>query len=205
MGNMPASTEAIEAMESYSDDVLMTLLIRAAGDELRFNRLFTEMFVRYRVRVCRWCYRVTKDRDAASDLSQEVFLRVFRNIHSFRGDSNLSTWLYVITRNHCLNAVKKIKSGTGTLRAKSRPSGSNQDDAVSAIVRADEYDRMYRWLRTILNPIEVNVFSLHYVDELSLPLITRKLMLSNASGAKAFIVSARRKLKSSRGQRVIQR
>jgi RNA polymerase sigma-70 factor (ECF subfamily) len=43
------------------------------------------------------------DREEASDLSQEVFLRVFRTIHRFRGQSSLKTWIYRITVNQARN------------------------------------------------------------------------------------------------------
>jgi RNA polymerase sigma-70 factor (ECF subfamily) len=43
------------------------------------------------------------DRDEALDLSQEVFLRVFRTIHRFRGHSSLRTWIYRITVNQARN------------------------------------------------------------------------------------------------------
>src|SRR5580698_9423704 len=95
--------------KDVSDELLMTLLATAA-DRQTFNNLFEEVFDRYRERVAKWCYRVTKNTDRSLDLTQEVFLKAFRSIHTFRGDSQLSTWLYAITRNHCLNAVKKWKS-----------------------------------------------------------------------------------------------
>src|ERR1700733_9171813 len=91
------------------DNLLMTVLTTPLSQQ-SFNSLFEEVFNRYHERVTRWCYRVTKDKDRALDLTQEVFLRAFRSIHTFRGDSQLSTWLYVITRNHCLNALKKWKT-----------------------------------------------------------------------------------------------
>ena len=43
------------------------------------------------------------DRDEAMDLSQEVFLRVFRTIHRFRGQSSLRTWIYRIAVNQARN------------------------------------------------------------------------------------------------------
>ncbi len=45
--------------------------------------------------------RTITDRSRADDLAQEVFLRVFRGLPSFRGESSLSTWLFRITRNVC--------------------------------------------------------------------------------------------------------
>src|SRR3712207_7799915 len=45
--------------------------------------------------------------DAAQDASQEVWVRVWRNIKGFRGESAFSTWLYRITMNTCLSARQR--------------------------------------------------------------------------------------------------
>jgi RNA polymerase sigma-70 factor (ECF subfamily) len=51
------------------------------------------------------CYRFVANHEDASDLSQDVFLRAFRGLKSFRGQASLSTWLYRIGVNVCLNRV----------------------------------------------------------------------------------------------------
>lgn len=51
------------------------------------------------------CYRFVGNHEDASDLSQEVFLRAYRGLHKFRGQSSLATWLYRIGVNVCLNRV----------------------------------------------------------------------------------------------------
>ena len=182
--------------KDLSDTLLMTVLATPVNQQ-SFNSLFEEVFNRYHERVTRWCFRVTKNKDRALDLTQEVFLKAFRSIHTFRGDSQLSTWLYVITRNHCLNAVKKWKS---------EPDDQGQECALYivrttndnvhlALERNQSYQHVLRFLDSILTPMEVRVMVLHYVHDLTLPEITRRLMLSNRSGAKSYIVNARRKLK----------
>ena len=55
------------------------------------------------------CLRMMGNPEEAEDLAQEVFLTVFRAIGQFRGESRLSTWIYRITRNHCLNRIKFLK------------------------------------------------------------------------------------------------
>src|SRR5437868_9722872 len=64
---------------------------------------------RHRRSVYQLCYRFVGNHEDASDLSQDVFLRAFRGLRSFRGGSSLATWLYRIGVNVCLNkvAVKK--------------------------------------------------------------------------------------------------
>jgi RNA polymerase sigma-70 factor (ECF subfamily) len=55
--------------------------------------------------VYRLCYRFMGTHEDAADLSQEVFLRTHRGLASFRGQSSLSTWLYRVGVNLCLNRV----------------------------------------------------------------------------------------------------
>ena len=60
---------------------------------------------RHRRAVYHLCYRFVGNHEDASDLSQDVFLRAFRGLRSFRGQSTLATWLYRIGTNVCLNRV----------------------------------------------------------------------------------------------------
>lgn len=60
---------------------------------------------RHRRAVYQLCYRFVGNHEDASDLSQEVFLRAYRGLRSFRGQSTLATWLYRIATNVCLNRV----------------------------------------------------------------------------------------------------
>ena len=60
---------------------------------------------RHRRAVYQLCYRFVGNHEDASDLSQDVFLRAYRGLRSFRGQSTLATWLYRIGTNVCLNRV----------------------------------------------------------------------------------------------------
>ena len=60
---------------------------------------------RHRRAVYQLCYRFVSHHEDASDLSQEMFLRAYRGLRSFRGHSTLATWLYRIGVNVCLNRV----------------------------------------------------------------------------------------------------
>ena len=178
-----------------SDEALIFLL-RNAVDQTIFDDLFQELFRRYHLRVTAWCFRMTRDRERALDLSQEVFLQAFRRLDSFRGDSRFSTWLYMITRNHCLNALKKWRTEP-VEKGEVMPldlCGAQGKEVHLAMERSQSFENMWKMIDASLTPREARVMALHYGHGLPLATITRELNLSNPSGAKAFIVNARRKL-----------
>ena len=63
---------------------------------------FRELVDRYKNLVYGVILRTVDDRTSADDLAQEVFLRVYKGLAAFRGESSLSTWLFRITRNVCV-------------------------------------------------------------------------------------------------------
>ena len=71
----------------------------AAGDDAAF----TELLAEHERMVIQLAINLLGDRDEALDLSQDVFLRVFRTIHRFRGQSSLRTWIYRIAVNQARN------------------------------------------------------------------------------------------------------
>lgn len=82
-------------------------LIRAAqaGDE----RAFEELVRLYDQSVLRLAMNLLRSPEDANDIYQEAFLRVYRNLHSFRFDCSFHTWLYRIVTNLCLDALRKRK------------------------------------------------------------------------------------------------
>ena len=70
---------------------------------------FDVIVERHRRSVYLLCYRFVSNHEDASDLSQDVFLRAYRGLGSFRAQSSLATWLYRIGVNVCLNRVSAKK------------------------------------------------------------------------------------------------
>lgn len=161
-----------------------------------------ELFRRYSERVAAWCWRHTGDRELATDLAQEIFLRVFERLDSFEGNARFSTWLYTVARNHCLNSVKAraVRKEDAMEPIVVEPLDEATPSAEQELIRRGRVDEMRRLMRDELDETEQRVMVMHYGEELSLDAVTRALGLENASGAKAFIVSARRKL-----QRALER
>ncbi len=94
----PGGSRADEA--GSRRDVERTLVAACQrGERDAFDRLVE----RYQRDVYRLCYRYVNDHEDANDLAQEAFLKAWRAIGRFRGDSAFSTWLYRIAVNACLN------------------------------------------------------------------------------------------------------
>ena len=67
---------------------------------------FIKIMNKYKSTVYNFCLKYTGNRENAEEISQDVFMKVYRNINSFRGDSKFSTWLYKITLNTCKNSER---------------------------------------------------------------------------------------------------
>jgi RNA polymerase sigma-70 factor (ECF subfamily) len=82
-------------------------LIRAAqaGDQGAFEQLVRQ----YDQAVLRLALNLLRSPEDANDVYQEAFLRVYRNLHTFRFDCCFHTWLYRIVTNLCLDALRKRK------------------------------------------------------------------------------------------------
>lgn len=70
---------------------------------------FEELISKYQKRVFNIVLRIVGNADEAEDVSQEVFLKVFKSIAGFKGNSSFYTWLYRITINECMDFIKKRK------------------------------------------------------------------------------------------------
>jgi RNA polymerase sigma factor (sigma-70 family) len=186
-------------VEERTDEELLRE-VRTASDPISQRELLNGLFGRYHSRIALWCYRVTGERESAADLAQEVLIKAFQNLDSFRGDAKFSTWLYTITRNHCFNDTHRRRAQREHSMDPLDPDTAVSDRFDLRLEQDQELRQMRNMLQDNLDETEQRVMTLHYGEEMPLDSITRLLGLSNPSGAKAHIVSARRKLKAAVGR-----
>lgn len=79
-------------------------------DALSGDPGFEKLVKAYERMVYRVAYRFLNNESDASDVAQEVFIRVHKSLSQFRGDSALSTWIYTITANLSRNAIRSQKN-----------------------------------------------------------------------------------------------
>ena len=72
-----------------------------------FREAFALLLPHYRDKVFRLCLSMLQQKAWAEDVSQDVFLRIWRALPGFAGQSSLSTWIYAISRNACLSELRK--------------------------------------------------------------------------------------------------
>jgi RNA polymerase sigma-70 factor (ECF subfamily) len=73
------------------------------------QQTFHELYEKYHERVYSICFRMTQNTSESEDLTQDVFVRLFRTIGSFRGESAFTTWLHRLTVNLVLMHFRKRK------------------------------------------------------------------------------------------------
>jgi len=157
-----------------------------------------EVLDRYQERVVRYCLRVLGCPSEAGDCAQEVFWRVYRSLPSFRGEASLTTWIYAITRQCCLLALRRreargrretrLNSGTDRIPSRER-------SPVESTLREEARELFRNIFHGILDEKEAHIMCLHYVEGKTTATIDRELRLPNRSGSKAYLVSALRKLR----------
>lgn len=93
------SAEAMERLRAADDTALVQAFLGGERDA------FEVIVERHRRPVYQLCYRFLGNHEDASDLTQDVFVRAFKGLRNFKGDSALATWLYRVGVNACLNRV----------------------------------------------------------------------------------------------------
>lgn len=178
-------------MENLSDEQLAGLIAESRGEEV-----CDELFRRFRKKIYLWCFRYTHDRDDAVEMTQEVFIKVFDNMAKFGGRARLTTWVYRITRNHCLTRLERDRT-RWFQRLEEQGELDIPDSAIQERLRQSE-------LRGVLGEIlgaaesrmkeeEIQAFILHYREGQTVSEITRILGCDNLTGARTLIQNARRK------------
>jgi RNA polymerase sigma-70 factor (ECF subfamily) len=94
---------------------------------------FQELVDRYKDLVFALIARTVQDRSQAEDLAQEVFFRVHRGLPYFRGEARLSTWIYRIVANVCVQEVQKRGRSKRTLSLDDPAAGSKDDQPRSRL------------------------------------------------------------------------
>ena len=155
---------------------------------------FAELIDLYQDMVFGLAYKMTKNREEAEEVSQDSFVKAFKNLSSFKGDSKFSTWLYRIVYYTSLDAIKKNKKEQNTFEINEIT--FNQIESVDSILQRIERKERAQIIEQCLDKlpdVERALIWLFYFDELSLKEIVEITNMSEAN-VKVKLHRARKKL-----------
>lgn len=104
----PKPQESSNPPESEVNDTLLQSTPTQATGQNEAD-WFERFYIEYKSKVFSTAYRMLSNRADAEDITQDVFVKVFKKVGSFRGDAKLSTWVYRITMNTCLDFLRRRK------------------------------------------------------------------------------------------------
>ena len=93
---------------------------------------FEGLYDRYASKVLKRCYFICLNPEEARDLMQEIWIKAFLHLHTFKKQSAFSSWLYRITTNHCLNYLK-TKAHSEQLAGNMLSEESSHEDPTAAV------------------------------------------------------------------------
>lgn len=110
-----------------------------------------------------------KNREEAEDMTQEIFIKVYRVMAKYKGESKFSTWLYRIAYNTCLDKIKKNKRYSFIQKNENyaNEAGAGQAEIFEEIDQRDKKQIIQAALSTLLSQ-DQTLIMLYYYEELSL-------------------------------------
>jgi RNA polymerase sigma-70 factor (ECF subfamily) len=180
-----------DAIHSLTDEALVEAIVKTND-----TMLFEVLYDRYATMVYNKCYGFANGVDEAKDLTQDVFLRVFIKLASFKGKSKFSTWLYAFTYNHCVNYVTR-----NTAKKIEKQSVSSENVDIQNIGEDIDSTREFESMRVdqlkkvmeLISPEEKMILLLKYEDNLTIRELSEALEIGE-SAVKMRLKRAKEKL-----------
>jgi len=155
---------------------------------------FSVLVNRYKDLVFSLALKMLKNREEAEEISQDAFIKVYKSLHKFKGDSKFSTWIYKVVYNSCLDRLKQYKKNYALVPIDEF--NENQvktlDNAFDALVSQDRKNAIQACLNKL--PSEDSfLLTLYYFEEQSLEEISKIVGLT-ANNVKVKLFRSRKKL-----------
>jgi RNA polymerase sigma-70 factor (ECF subfamily) len=180
----------MEMSTGQNDNEIISKVL--SGDQQAYAGLVN----RYQNYVFTLSLRFTKNREDAEEVSQDIFIKAYRALADFKGNSKFSTWLYTIVNNTCITFLRKKRLQTHSLDKEGVfEVADNQDSGLRAnLVEQKSRVAMVNEAIKMLNTDDAEIITLFYKGEQSLDEIAQILRLETNT-AKVRLHRARSRLK----------
>lgn len=140
---------------------------------------YAELVNRYQSYVFTLILRMVKSREDAEEIAQDVFVKAYRSLADFRGESKFSTWLYTITNTTSITFLRKKKLEVHSLdNEKVFEAADNKDSGFRAnLIEQKSRVSMVNEAIAMLSPDDAEIITLFYKAEQNLEEISRILRL----------------------------
>ncbi|WP_142783686.1 RNA polymerase sigma factor [Changchengzhania lutea] len=151
---------------------------------------------RYKDLVFMLSIRMLKNREEAEEVSQDTFVKVYKSLSKFKGDSKFSTWIYRVAYNTCLDNLKKNKKHFNDVAINefTEHEVKTIDNALDKMEQ-DEYNEAIKSCLNLLSSEDGILLTLYYFEDQSLEEIS-KVMRLTANNVKVKLFRSRKKLAS---------
>ena len=158
------------------------------------TKAFSEFVDLYKDLVYTISLRLLGNREEAEEVAQDTFIKIFKSLDSFKGDSKVSTWVYRIAYNTCLDRIKRYKKERVFVDVDhvKEIAFSELDDALDKMMKDEKLEMINQCLAK-LPPEDTAVLTLFYFEEKNLVEMEKALGLSSNT-IKVRLFRARKKL-----------
>jgi len=174
----------------HEDQYYITKIIQ------RDTSSFAVLVDRYKDLVYTLSFRMLKSKEEAEEVSQDVFLKVFKSLSKFKGESKFSSWIYRITYNTCLDKIRKQKRDpiVVTIDEFTEHQVNTIDNALDKLIEKEHKQLIQDCLQLL--PSDVGfLLTLYYFEEQSIEEISKIIGISTAN-VKVKLFRSRKKLAS---------
>ncbi|MFC1509687.1 RNA polymerase sigma factor [Candidatus Omnitrophota bacterium] len=154
----------------------------------------------YQDRVYNQAYRMLGSSEDAEEATQDIFMKIYKSLENFRGESALSTWIYKITSNECISRLRKKQLDTSSLDESFEPDGKTLADIIpdnspnpEKLFESEEAAKLIRAEVKNLPANWAMAISLFHFDDLSYDEISEAMDIPTATVA-TYISRGRKQL-----------
>ncbi len=151
-----------------------------------------ELYLRYHLRVRKYCHTILKDRETAGDMMQDTFIKVSSNLSKLKHATTFVGWLFQIARNLCLDHIKR-QSRTKAERVEETLDLADEIMDLEDLEAKEFQISLMEVLIDELNVEDKRMLKLKYVDKISIKGIQAEFELSE-SAVKMRLARARKKV-----------
>ena len=184
---MSKNRTTIDPMDHRSDLELIEEFRN--GNDTAFNQLV----LRYQEKIYWVVRRLLPDHDEADDVVQDIFVKVYRSLNSFKGDSSFYTWLYRIAMNLSLNEIRRKKTRRTFSLDENVVQHESKDPLPLEMMEREERTQLIKDAIERLPEKQKKVFVLRYYEELPYEEIS-KILKTSVGGLKANYFHAVKKI-----------